>query len=160
MLKPGIACVCPAAVSIHRHPAPGAGFPDPPDRGDRLEIHDPAGPGDRITRRYLAKQQGLIAFRRIREDFARGRLPTAAALDAVMILFAGVMLLTPGVLTDIAGLSLLFPPVRRRYREWLVQWLKSRFPFQPVPSGDGKPSVVIDSYVVDGNRSEQDDSAA
>lgn len=109
---------------------------------------------------YLAKQQGLIAFRRIREDFARGRLPTAAALDAVMILFAGVMLLTPGVLTDIAGLSLLFPPVRRRYREWLVQWLKSRFPFQPVPSGDGKPSVVIDSYVVDGNRSEQDDSAA
>jgi UPF0716 protein FxsA len=109
---------------------------------------------------FLAKQQGLIAFRRIREDLSRGRLPTAAALDAVMILIAGVMLLTPGVLTDIAGLSLLFPPVRRRYKEWLMQWLKSRFRLKPVQGGEGKPSVVIDSYVVDSNPSQQDDSAA
>jgi UPF0716 protein FxsA len=106
---------------------------------------------------YLAKQQGLIAFRRIREDVSRGRLPTSAALDAVIVLFAGVMLLTPGVLTDIAGLSLLFPPVRRRYKEWLVQWLKSRF-HVAAPGVPAKTSVVIDSYVVDGRRAEADDS--
>jgi UPF0716 protein FxsA len=105
---------------------------------------------------YLAKHQGLIAFRRIRDDISRGQLPTAAALDAVMILFAGVMLLTPGVLTDLAGLSLLIPPVRRRYKAWLVDWLKARFHVQTQTTGEGtKPSIVIDSYVVDSAKSEE-----
>jgi UPF0716 protein FxsA len=107
---------------------------------------------------YLTRQQGLIAFRRIREDAARGRLPTAAALDAVMILIAGAMLLTPGVLTDIAGLSLLFPPVRRRYKAWLVDWLKSRFRVASPASGGGP--IVIDSYVVESERSDKRDDSS
>jgi UPF0716 protein FxsA len=109
---------------------------------------------------FLAKQQGLIAYRRIREDLARGRMPAAAALDAVMILIAGVMLLTPGVLTDLAGLSLLLPPVRRRYKEWLVQWLQTRFRIQSPTSDRSQRPIVIDSYVVDGARSENDNSAS
>jgi UPF0716 protein FxsA len=105
---------------------------------------------------YLAKQQGLIAFRRIRDDVARGQLPGAAALDAVMILAAGAFLLSPGVLTDIFGLSLLFPPVRRRYKQWLVAWLRSRF--QVRSPGNDRPQrpVVIDSYVVDSKRSDNE----
>ena len=40
-------------------------------------------------------------------------------VDAMLIFGAGLVLLTPGLITDILGLLLLFPPSRRRFKTWL-----------------------------------------
>jgi UPF0716 protein FxsA len=110
---------------------------------------------------YLAKQQGFAAWRRIRQDLSQGRMPAAAALDGVLVLAASLLLLTPGVLSDLAGLSLLVPPIRRRYQEWLLHWFKSRFRVTAFfPRGDAAPrSDVIDSYVVKGSSRDVSDDA-
>ena len=103
----------------------------------------------------LARQQGLAAFRRIRADLRQTRLPAESVLDAVLILVAAALLLTPGVLTDAFGLSLLIPPIRRRYKAWLLDWLRGRFRIKTRTAGraDGR-TEVIDSYVIEGTQSQ------
>jgi UPF0716 protein FxsA len=106
-----------------------------------------------IVGSILARSQGWRAYRRIQEELASGRLPTEPLLDAVMIFVAGALLLTPGLLTDVFGLSLLIPWCRSYYRGRLAKWFKSRFTLRRGATGswqsDGPRSEVIDSYVID-----------
>lgn len=74
----------------------------------------------------LARVQGFWALHRMRSDLAEGVLPTKSLADGVLILAAGLMLITPGILTDIVGLSLLVPPVRALIRLGLGRWLAGR----------------------------------
>jgi UPF0716 protein FxsA len=60
----------------------------------------------------LARSQGTHVWRAIQRDLAEGRPPSYGLLDGLMVLVAGALLITPGFLTDIAGLLLLLPPVR------------------------------------------------
>jgi UPF0716 protein FxsA len=52
----------------------------------------------------------LYAFQ---SELASGRLPGQALLDGISVLIGGAFLLTPGVLTDVVGFSLLLPFTRR-----------------------------------------------
>lgn len=72
---------------------------------------------------WLAKMQGWLTMFRIRSELASGKLPAEAMGDGVMLLVAGVLLITPGVITDVVGLSLLLPPVRVVVRKLLKHWL-------------------------------------
>ena len=74
----------------------------------------------------LARSQGWAAYRRIHQEVAGGTLPKESLLDALMILVAGMLLVTPGVITDLFGLSLLIPPCRRLYRQWAANWIRRR----------------------------------
>jgi UPF0716 protein FxsA len=106
-----------------------------------------------IVGSLLARSQGWRTYTRIQSELAGGRLPAQSMLDAVMIFVAGALLLTPGILTDLFGLSLLVPPCRAFYRKRLVKWFKSRFTIQTTGYGDWQSpppqSEVIDSYVID-----------
>jgi len=79
---------------------------------------------------YLARLQGLQVMFRVRERLQEGEMPAEDMLDALIILIAGIVLLTPGLLTDIAGLLLLLPSVRFRFKVWLRQkldlWTQNR----------------------------------
>ena len=78
---------------------------------------------------FLARSQGLEVLRRLRAETAAGRLPAAPLVDGVIILLAGAVLLTPGVLTDILGFMCLVPAFRqllksllwRKLRHWVEQ---------------------------------------
>ena len=61
---------------------------------------------------WLARQQGLGVLRRLRVELAAGRMPAGALIDGLLILVAGAVLLTPGLLTDALGFVLLVPPSR------------------------------------------------
>ncbi len=67
----------------------------------------------------LARWQGMRVLVRIQEELVAGKMPAAELLDGLLILIAGVMLLTPGFLTDVFGLLLLLPWVRHFVRVWL-----------------------------------------
>ena len=60
----------------------------------------------------LVRWQGIRAWREIQTELASGRSPSRSIISGVMILIAGALLLTPGLLTDTVGFSLLIPPVR------------------------------------------------
>lgn len=72
-----------------------------------------------ITGAWLARIQGMQTLRAIQRDLASGQMPAPRLIDGVMILMAGVLLLTPGLITDAAGFLLLTPPVRVIIRAWL-----------------------------------------
>jgi len=77
----------------------------------------------------LARSQGLQTMLRVRESLIRGAMPAEEMLDALLIFLAGMLLLTPGFLTDIAGLMMLIPRtrflfkacLRKKFSEWINQ---------------------------------------
>ncbi|MHB8971891.1 MAG: FxsA family protein [Pirellulaceae bacterium] len=97
----------------------------------------------------LARSQGLRTFRKIGSELTQGRIPTDSLLDAALIFCAGVLLLTPGLLTDIVGISLLIPVCRRYYRAAAVKWIRARFRIDSLTAArpEGR-SEIIDSYVI------------
>jgi UPF0716 protein FxsA len=74
---------------------------------------------------WLAKREGLTAWRRFQLAMAEARVPTVEVADGAMILLAGALLLTPGFLTDVVGVLLLLPPTRAALRR-LVPRLAAR----------------------------------
>jgi len=73
---------------------------------------------------WLARLQGFQTMMRIRTNLAQGVMPAEEMVDAMIIFGAGLVLLTPGLLTDIFGLLLLFPPTRGRFKAWLRRKLE------------------------------------
>jgi len=74
----------------------------------------------------LARSQGIHVWAKIQEQLKNGKLPAAEMVDALMVLVAGVLLVTPGALTDFVGLSFLLPPIRSLARPALIRWLKGK----------------------------------
>ena len=72
----------------------------------------------------LARWQGWLVAWRIRSELAAQKMPTDALLDGLLILIAGVVLITPGVLTDCLGFALLIPPVRTLIKRGLKKWFQ------------------------------------
>ncbi len=71
----------------------------------------------------LARWQGLGILRRMQEDVAVGRVPADSIVDGVLVLLAGAVLMTPGVITDIFGFLCLVPV----FRNLLKRSLRKRF---------------------------------
>jgi len=68
---------------------------------------------------YLARSQGLSILAKIKSEMASGRVPTAELVDGLLVLIGGIVLLTPGLLTDLVGFSLMIPGFRAILRERL-----------------------------------------
>ena len=66
----------------------------------------------------LAKIQGLKTLHHIRDKLAMGILPAGHILDGFLILAAGILLLTPGLITDAVGLLVLIPFTRKIFKTW------------------------------------------
>ena len=70
----------------------------------------------------LARAEGMRVFFSFQKEVASGRLPGQSLLDGISVLIGGAFLLTPGVLTDLAGFSLLLPVTRR----WIQKRVRAR----------------------------------
>jgi len=62
---------------------------------------------------FLVRRQGLKVLARMTDEFRAGQLPTDAIFDGAIILIAGALLMTPGILTDTLGFLCLIPATRR-----------------------------------------------
>ncbi|UCG13659.1 MAG: FxsA family protein [Deltaproteobacteria bacterium] len=75
----------------------------------------------------LARLEGIRTLAKVKESLNRGELPAEEILDALLIFTAGIVLLTPGFLTDLAGIGILVPRTRfwfkRRLRKRLDEWI-------------------------------------
>ena len=100
---------------------------------------------------WLARTQGISTYRRIQQELSQGRMPTDSLIDGALILLAGVLLITPGVLTDLVGILLMIPPTRILFRRWLIGWFQRNFKIQTLSSGVPRASGdgVVDSYATE-----------
>ena len=69
----------------------------------------------------LLKRQGMAALARARDVVESGEFPVESVVDGACLLVAGAFLLTPGLLTDTVGFSLLIPGLRRSLARWLFK---------------------------------------
>ena len=67
----------------------------------------------------LAKAQGLKLFTELQTKLQKGQVPNLELVEGLLVLFGGLMLLTPGYLTDSLGLLLLFPLTRKLFAKSL-----------------------------------------
>ena len=104
---------------------------------------------------WLARQQGLRCWREVQRQMSQGQLPAEPLLDGLMILVAGALLLTPGVLTDALGFALLLPPIRRRVRRYLAKRFKARIMVQPMPGFGEHPGGRDDAIDVEHHPSDE-----
>ena len=61
----------------------------------------------------LARQQGISTLAKIQNELKQGRAPTQELVEGAMIVVGGLVLLTPGILTDLFGFSMMIPGIRR-----------------------------------------------
>ncbi len=79
-----------------------------------------------IVGSYLARREGLNTWRRLNERLNAGDLPGKELIDGMIILVAGALLVTPGVLTDAIGFLGLLPPTRALIRRLIVRRFRSK----------------------------------
>ncbi len=81
---------------------------------------------------YLAQMQGARTMQQIRSNLAAGRMPADAMIDALLIFTAGIVLITPGFITDALGFLILIPFTRQRFRIFLKErfdhWIRTNQP--------------------------------
>jgi len=75
---------------------------------------------------HYARMLGFAVVSRLQESMYAGRPPANELVDGAMLLLGGAMLLTPGLLTDAFGLSLVFPPSREFWKRLFLEWLRRK----------------------------------
>jgi UPF0716 protein FxsA len=72
----------------------------------------------------LARMQGANVWRLIRLEIEAGKFPADRLIDGLLLIVAGAVLITPGILTDVFGFLLLLPPSRKPFRSWIKKRLR------------------------------------
>jgi UPF0716 protein FxsA len=70
---------------------------------------------------YVLNLQGFVMMNRVMEAMSQGKPPVGAVIDGAFLMIAGLLFITPGLLTDVLGLLLLIPPLRRALAAWTVR---------------------------------------
>lgn len=71
---------------------------------------------------FFLRQQGLSILQKLQAESQAGNIPGRELVHGAMIMIAGVLLLTPGFVTDSIGFLLFFPP----FRDLAWNFLKTR----------------------------------
>jgi UPF0716 protein FxsA len=79
-----------------------------------------------IVGAWLVKHEGIGVWRRAQRQLELGAVPGRELVDGTLIMFAGVLLLTPGFVSDCFGILLLLPPVRAGLRGLVIRRLRRR----------------------------------
>jgi UPF0716 protein FxsA len=75
---------------------------------------------------WLAKSQGRRVLTEWQTALAEGRVPNEGVLSGLLVLLGGVLLITPGVISDVFGLFLLVPVTRKLVARGVRSWLESQ----------------------------------
>ena len=71
----------------------------------------------------LLRAQGLATLARARQSLDQGKMPVEEIYVGLCLLVAGLLLLTPGFVTDSVGFLLFLPPFRRAVGRFLKSFL-------------------------------------
>ena len=82
---------------------------------------------DSLFGAWLVRREGSRTWRALRAALESGRMPGQELADGALVLVGGTLMLTPGFVTDVAGLLLVAPFSRPFGRRLLARFVTSRF---------------------------------
>ncbi|MBX2801621.1 MAG: FxsA family protein [Myxococcales bacterium] len=92
---------------------------------------------------WLARREGTGVLLQMQQDLQSGTPPAARITEGVLVLVGGLLLVTPGLLTDLTGFALIVPVTRQLLAPLILAWLARRVNVQmvggpgfEVPPGD------------------------
>jgi UPF0716 protein FxsA len=115
---------------------------------------------------WLVRREGRRAWRTLVDQLAQGIPPTRAAVDGAVILLGGLLLITPGFVTDFLGFLCVLPFTRPLVRRAVVGWVghrsRARLGRRPSPSQVRRPNMPVAPEVIEGHvsrvvRADQED---
>ncbi|MAZ48912.1 MAG: FxsA protein [Halobacteriovoraceae bacterium] len=89
----------------------------------------------------LAKTQGLSILAKIQQQLNQGQVPADQIVQGLMVFAGGLLLLTPGIMTDILGFSLVLPGTRHILMIFVKQGLE-----QSIKNGNFQFQYASHSY--------------
>jgi UPF0716 protein FxsA len=114
--------------------------------------------GSALLGAHIARHQKWRTLARVQADLAAGTVPAHSLMDGLIVYVAAVLLIVPGIITDVLALGLLLPPTRRLFKSWLAVQLgrrmdAARFSSGPAAAGCSREPFahdeIIDARVVD-----------
>ncbi len=112
-----------------------------------------------IVGAWLARREGMRALSTLQREMAEGHVPADAIVDALLIFVAGVVLVTPGVLTDLCGFALLVPYIRSIVKRRLHRFFSDRIVTMRYDADAGHDGMNDDIFVdVEGTSRDANDS--
>ena len=75
---------------------------------------------------WYVRRQGIQVMEELKQTLSQNQLPTNLLVEGGIVLVAGGLLITPGLLTDLLGFSMLIKPSRRWYGRRILDWLKKK----------------------------------
>lgn len=69
----------------------------------------------------IMQMQGMTVYRQMQQKIARGESPAVEVLESAAIVFGGILMLIPGIVTTLIGIVLLIPGLRRPLLQWLIR---------------------------------------
>lgn len=102
----------------------------------------------------MAKREGLHLLRQLSEELRRGLPPGVRLVEGGLVVVGGVLLITPGVLTDIAGILFILPITRRYLAPRVLKWLMARFQIAEIGEHPGDPTFESDGVRIRRDRAE------
>lgn len=115
----------------------------------------------------LLRYQGFATLRRAQQNMQQGQMPAQEMLEGMVLGVGGILLITPGFLTDTLGLFCLLPPTRR----WLLRRLfagasvqmhsqfraeQSQSQSQPPQDKPAQPGAVNQGHTIEGEYRRED----
>lgn len=88
---------------------------------------------------FLAKNQGLFVLGSIQHNLQQGIVPGDALIEGLLVFAGSILLVTPGLLTDLFGFFLLVPVSRIIVRNYLKYKFKEMI-------DNGKINVYFNKY--------------
>ncbi len=73
---------------------------------------------------YLSLAEGRKVWNEAQKQMQLGQIPGLSLIEGFCVALGGALLLLPGFISDIVGVTLLIPFTRRYYRVFLLQWIE------------------------------------
>lgn len=112
---------------------------------------------------YFIRQQGLSTLLKAQQHMQQGQLPAMEMLEGLILVIAGVMLVTPGFITDTFGFLLLIPPVRQVFVATMGKKLimrqstmRQQAPFQGFDNDSNTPQPPPSGDFIEGEYTKED----
>ena len=112
----------------------------------------------------LARNQGIKVLNSINTDLHSGKMPADTLLSAALVLVGGVLLITPGIMTDAFGFCLLIPIFRKLIAKVLKKYFKNHFNimtvnnFQSFSSDNKRTNYQDESEIIEVDAVEIEDN--